>query len=178
MAGYREASLAIEHLLNIEKEELKNKTNDVLSEYIEELNLAKEEFEVIKRYAFRDHTRQNSDFKILKIKSKIEEIKQLKEIKVKNYTPNLTHPFANKETFELFKYIVTKWDYRYGQKWADIWNELNHSEKYKAPFKNDYQTFIISSYNYTGKFQYDKIKNDNNESKIQLLEIITEFSKK
>lgn len=115
MTGYREASLAIEYLLDIEKKELTNKTEDVLSEYLKELNLAIEEFEIIKRYAFRDHTKQNSDLKILTIKSKIQEIEKIKKevygkVKViNNQTSNLTHPFKDDETFELFKYIVKKW---------------------------------------------------------------------
>jgi hypothetical protein len=32
MAGYREASLAIEHILNTDEEELTNKTENILSE--------------------------------------------------------------------------------------------------------------------------------------------------
>ena len=184
MAGFREASLAIEHLLNTDKEEFTNKTEDVLSEFIKELNLAIEEFEIIKRHAYRDYTKQNSDFKILKIKSKIQEIEEVKKeiyskVKIINdQKSNLVHPFADDETFELFKYIVVKWNYNYGQKWADIWNELNFSNKYRAPFKNDYQAFIIKDYEYTGKFQYDKIKTDNNENRNRLIEIIGKFSEK
>ncbi|WP_166386790.1 hypothetical protein [Polaribacter sp. 11A2H] len=181
MAGYREASIAIEHILNTNKEELTNKTEDFLSKYIKELNLAIEEFETIKRYAFRDHTRQNSDFKILKIKSKIKEIEEIKDYKrveiVEDNKPNLKHPFTNNETFKLFEFIVKKWNYSYNQKWADIWNELSFSDKYKAPFKNDYQAFIIKSYGYTGKFQYDKLKDTNNKNKKELIKIIEEFDK-
>lgn len=70
MAGYREASLAIEHILNTDEEELTNKTENILSEQLKELNLATEKFEIIKGYAFRDYTKRNSDFKILKIKVK------------------------------------------------------------------------------------------------------------
>jgi hypothetical protein len=87
-------------------------------------------------------------------------------------------PFNDPKTYELFNYIVDNWDYHKGQKWADIWNELNYSSIYKAPYQNEYQKYIIQRFGYTGKFQYDKQKREGNRDKQTLLELIENFSKK
>jgi hypothetical protein len=87
-------------------------------------------------------------------------------------------PFKHKQTAELFEYIVKNWDYEKDQKWADIWNEINNSENYKAPYQSDYQKYIIQSFEYTGRFQYDKVKNRENRDYQRLLELIDNFSKK
>lgn len=88
------------------------------------------------------------------------------------------HPFKNDKTFQLFDYIVDNWNYNYNQKWADIWNEFNYSNDFVAPYKNEYQTYIIKRFNYTGKFQYDKIKHQDNKDRKRLIELIEKYSKK
>jgi hypothetical protein len=90
----------------------------------------------------------------------------------------IQHPFEDEKTNDLFNYLVTKWDYNKDQKWADIYIEIDESNEYKAPYKNEYQTFIIQTYGYTGKFQYDKVKDPNNRNRKALKELIINFSKK
>ena len=91
---------------------------------------------------------------------------------------NLKTPFKDQKTAELFEYIVQKWNYPNNQKWADIWDEINESDNYKAPYKNEYQTYIIKRFEYTGRFQYDKLKDPQNRDRIELIELIKNFSKK
>lgn len=86
------------------------------------------------------------------------------------------HPFENKKTKELFDYLVDNWNYDKQQKWADIYIELNESNYYKAPFKNEYEQYVRSRFDYVGKFQYDKIKKEENKDRQRLLELIREFS--
>jgi hypothetical protein len=93
-------------------------------------------------------------------------------------TSNIKSPFTDTPTADLFEYIVKNWNYKYGQKWADIWNEINWSENYTPPYKSDYQTYIIERFGYTKKFAYEKLKVDRNRHKQRLLELIEEFSKK
>jgi hypothetical protein len=88
------------------------------------------------------------------------------------------HPFENNRTLQLFNYIVNNWNYNYNQKWADIWNELYYLKGFKAPYKNEYRTYIIKRFNYTGKFQYDKIKSQDNKDRKRLIELIEKYSKK
>tara|TARA_B100000508_G_scaffold141092_1_gene146446 strand:+ start:114466 stop:115254 length:789 start_codon:yes stop_codon:yes gene_type:complete len=92
--------------------------------------------------------------------------------------PDPKTPFTDPKTHELFNYIVDNWDYEKGQKWADIWNIINVLEGYKAPFKNEYRKYVIQRFGYTGQFQFDKVKRDENRDKQILLELIKEFSKK
>lgn len=87
------------------------------------------------------------------------------------------NPF-NEQTAELFEYIVKNWDYEKDQKWADIWIEINESDNYKAPYKNQYQTYIIKRFEYTGRYQYDKAKDPQNRNRIELIDLIKNFSKK
>jgi len=92
--------------------------------------------------------------------------------------PDPKTPFTDPKTHELFNYIVDNWDYDKQQKWADIWNVINDTEGYKAPYQNEYRKYVIERFKYTGKFQYDKPKKDGNRDKQKLLELIKEFSKK
>ena len=175
----------VEYIVEMNLQELKNKSTNELAEFKTQL---KNVFRRIKTDRERfDKTRgfyKHSGYKMDDLQEKIDEIKKIikdkkKQVKkIDDQKSSLAHPFTDDETFELFKYIEEKWNYNYGQKWADIWNELDLSDKYKAPFKNDYQTFIITTHKYTGKFQYDKVKTENNENRNQLIEIIGEFSKK
>lgn len=87
------------------------------------------------------------------------------------------NPF-NEQTAELFEYIVKNWDYEKDQKWADIWIEINESDNYKAPYQNQYQTYIIKRFEYTGRYQYDKAKDPQNRNRIKLIDLIKNFSKK
>jgi hypothetical protein len=87
-------------------------------------------------------------------------------------------PFRDQQTAELFEYIVKNWNYDKQQKWADIWNVINESDNFKAPFQNEYQAYIIKRFKYTGRFQYDKVRKPNNRHNIELLELIKNFSKK
>jgi len=90
----------------------------------------------------------------------------------------IKNPFKDKPTAELFEYIVKNWDYKKNQKWADIWKEINESDNYKAPYQNEYQTYIIKRFEYTGRFQYDKAKDHQNHNRIELIDLIKNFSKK
>jgi hypothetical protein len=108
------------------------------------------------------------------IKEFIDEIK----IRLENQENKVTiNPF-NEQTAELFEYIVKNWDYEKDQKWADIWNEINESDNYKAPYQNQYQTYIIKRFEYTGRYQYDKAKDPQNRNRIELIDLIKNFSKK
>ena len=104
----------------------------------------------------------------------------IESLKTSNKKDNesIKHPFKDDNTLDLFNYIVDNWDYDKQQKWADIWNELNLSDHYIAPYQNEYKAYIIKRFNYTGKFQFDKVKKANNRHKEKLTELITEFSKK
>lgn len=179
MSDFYKTSEKIITLLEFKKQDLVNVTEESLSGFIDQLKDARQEYKIIKIHAYKDYIKSNCDVKLVKIKNRIKEIKAiLKERKAQINVNNIQpHPFKDNETFDFFKYIVKKWNYNYNQKWSDIWNELDYSEKYKAPYKNEYEAFIILSYNYTGKFQYDKVKKDDNKNKILLLEIIKEFSK-
>lgn len=114
------------------------------------------------------------------LKSKRDEIiESLYEVvkPIKN-KPHEKHPFKDEKTFQLFNYIVEKWSYNRDQKWADIWNVIKESEKYKLPYQNEYEKYVRLRFKYTGKFQYDKIKKDDNRDNQSLLELIENFSKK
>lgn len=93
-------------------------------------------------------------------------------------TDTIESPFNDVKTLDLFNYIVDNWSYNKGQKWADIWKEINNLENYKAPYKNDYQSYIIKRFGYTGKFQYEKVKRETNKDRIELLMHIFDFKKK
>lgn len=69
----------------------------------------------------------------------------------------IKNPFEDKKTYKLFNYIVDKWDYDRGQKWADIYTIIKDLYEYKTPEPKDYQKYIIQRYGYTGKFQYNII---------------------
>ncbi len=88
------------------------------------------------------------------------------------------NPFKDKQTAELFEYIIDNWDYPKNQKYADIWNGIEFSENYKAPYQNEYQKYIIKRFGYTGRFQYSYTKDPNNRDHQRLLELIENFSKK
>lgn len=92
-------------------------------------------------------------------------------------TPEKT-PFRDQQTKDLFEYIVEKWKYNRQQKWADIFININATDGYAIPYKNDYQAYIIQRFGYTGKFQYDKLKKANNRNYKELMELIEKFSKK
>jgi hypothetical protein len=110
------------------------------------------------------------------IKQFIDEVK-LKLKNQENKETTITNPF-NEKTAELFEYIVENWNYDKQQKWADIWIEINESDNYKAPYQNEYQTYIIKRFEYTGRFQYDKAKDPKNRNRIELIDLIKNFSKK
>jgi hypothetical protein len=95
-----------------------------------------------------------------------------------NSTTISEHPFKDDTTAELFEYIVTNWSYNKQQKWADIFITINDLDGYAIPYKNEYQVYIIQRFGYTGKFQYDKPKGATNRHKIELMELIKNFSKK
>lgn len=101
----------------------------------------------------------------------------LKESK-KEDESEIKHPFKNDETFYLFNYIVNNWNYDKQQKWADIWNAINDSDLYHAPYPNEYRSYIIKRFGYTGKFQFDKLKKSTNRNQIDLDNLIKSFSKK
>jgi len=113
----------------------------------------------------------------VKIRLENQENKEIVPIMDKLTMPEI-NPFEHKQTAELFEYIVKNWDYEKNQKWADIWNEINDSEKYKAPFQNEYRKYIITRFDYTGRFQYSYLKNPNNRDHQRLLKLIETFSKK
>lgn len=110
------------------------------------------------------------------IKQFIDEVK-LKLKNQENKETTITNPF-NEKTAELFEYIIQNWNYYKDQKWADIWNEINESDNYKAPYQNEYRTYIIKRFEYTGRFQYDKVKDPQNRDRIELIKLIKNFSKK
>jgi lipopolysaccharide export LptBFGC system permease protein LptF len=110
------------------------------------------------------------------IKQFIDEVK-LKLKNQENKETTITNPF-NEKTAELFEYIVKHWNYDKQQKWADIWIEINELVNYKAPYQNEYQTYIIKRFEYTGRFQYDKAKDPQNRNRIELINLIKKFSKK
>ena len=110
------------------------------------------------------------------IKQFIDEVK-LKLKNQENKETTITNPF-NEKTAELFEYIVQNWNYDKQQKWADIWIEINELVNYKAPYQNEYQTYIIKRFEYTGRFQYDKAKDHQNHNRIELIDLIKNFSKK
>jgi hypothetical protein len=97
-----------------------------------------------------------------------------------NDKATLTNPFKDEKTAELFEYIVQNWNYDKQQKWADIWNAINKSANYKAPYQNEYQSYIIKRFKYTGRFQYSywKDKAPPNRNQINLIDLIKNFSKK
>jgi hypothetical protein len=109
------------------------------------------------------------------IKQFIDEVK-LKLKNQENKETTITNPF-NEKTAELFEYIVQNWNYDKQQKWADIWVEINELVNYKAPYQNEYQTYIIKRFEYTGRFQYDKAKYPQNRNRIELIDLIKKFSK-
>jgi hypothetical protein len=109
------------------------------------------------------------------IKQFIDEVK-LKLKNQENKETTITNPF-NEKTAELFEYIVQNWNYDKQQKWADIWIEINELVNYKAPYQNEYQTYIIKRFEYTGRFQYDKAKDPQNRNRIELIDLIKNFSK-
>lgn len=123
---------------------------------------------------------KDPDYYIQYFKKVLESIKDFvnDEPKVNTTKSNPQTPFTDLKTYELFNYIVDNWNYDKGQKWADIWNAINDLEDHKPPFKNEYQNYIITMFGYTGKFQYEKVKRDENRDKQRLLELIKEFSKK
>jgi hypothetical protein len=110
--------------------------------------------------------------------NKIKEIyKILQEEKPKPPT-TIKHPFNDEKTLNLFNHLVENWDYDKQQKWSDIWIEIDFSENYKPPYKNDYRKYIIERFRYTGKFQFDKLKKETNRDRINLIKHIKDFSKK
>lgn len=95
----------------------------------------------------------------------------------KQTTPEI-NPFKGMQTSELFEYIVTNWSYTKQQKWANLLIAINDLDGYAIPYKNEYQSYIIRRFGYTGKFQYDKKAKDTNRHQIELMELIKTFSKK
>jgi hypothetical protein len=102
--------------------------------------------------------------------------KQLRTFE-ENQPPLDKVPFKDEKTNSLFEYIVKTWTYDKHQKWADIYNVLDEIG-YKMPFKNEYQDYIVRRFQYTGKFQYDKPKKDDNRDKQRLIQIIKDYSQK
>lgn len=97
-----------------------------------------------------------------------------------NETEPIQHPFKDDDTAKLFEYIVENWKYDKDQKWADIWNGINESANYKPPYQNEYQSYIIKRFKYTGRFQYSywKDKAPSNRNRNNLIDLIKNFSKK
>jgi len=95
----------------------------------------------------------------------------------KQSTP-VINPFKDKQTAELFEYIIENCEYDKNQKYADIWNEIEFSENYKAPYQYEYQKYIITRFGYTGRFQYSYTKDPNNRNRQRLSKLIETFSKK
>jgi hypothetical protein len=118
---------------------------------------------------------------ILKYQSELNKIlneKPIDEKPIDKLNTPVINPFKYKQTAEIFDYIVTNWSYTKQQKWANIFNSINDLDGYSIPYKNEYQSYIIQRFGYTGKFQYDKKATDTNRHQIELMELIKNFSKK
>lgn len=117
---------------------------------------------------------ENRKLKVKKTRKQIKRILKNNKEEVRE----IQHPFKDDETYQLFNFIVEKWEYDKDQKWADIWNALHFSDIYIAPYKNDYKAYVIRRFQYTGKFQFDKLKKDNNRHKMCLDKLVNSFSEK
>ena len=189
----RELHYEIQDIMELTEKKLKKKSSKQLLKYSKDLKLNKNTIDAEKlRYPNMNNIQANIQRRIVEIDFQIERIIDILNFRnseitntqnssnklADNDNPGLNHPFKDEDTFGFFNFIVEKWDYKYDQKWADIWNELNDSEKYKTPYKNAYEEYIRKEYNYYGKFQYEKRKKESNRNLISLKETILRFNKK
>lgn len=192
LAAHIELFKEVVFIVEMNISELENLPIDELYEFKTQLNNVRRRIKTDrKRFDKKKSFYRDSGLRMNDLKEKIDEIKNIikkkeklfkitnpENINIQSFIDKQSktfYPFKNEDTSNLFKFIVDKWDYSFGQKWADIWNELHFSDDYTSPYKNEYQSFIIKNYNYTGKFQYDKIKKPENPNRIQLIKIIEEY---
>lgn len=103
-----------------------------------------------------------SEHRKLKVKKTRKQIKRILKNN-KEEIREIQHPFKDDETYQLFNYIVEKWDYQNDIKYAYIFNFL------EVNFKSDFERYVRKRFDFKGLFNYSNANSIKNYNTLEIL---------